>query len=223
MSDERSIIVFEQVHQANQKFDYFLTGMIGALCGYVGQGYTATKAGLNSSTLELIAILLLVTSFALSLFRMRIVIQAKSNNAKALNAAEHREAINAALAKGGSFETLRNHSTGLEMTPEQAKERVKELTELEQNQIEKFTRHDKRAAVFRKWIMFLLSIGFLILIVSKVVKPYIDPVPPTAISKTVSACHKERLEVISGHRDTSPRFSFLMLFRTHRFTVGKGS
>ena len=57
MSENRSLIVFGQVHEAEQKFDYFVTGLTGTLCGFIAERYTGAKLGVNAATLEVISIL----------------------------------------------------------------------------------------------------------------------------------------------------------------------
>lgn len=170
MSDERSVIVFGQVHESEQQFEYFITGLIGALCGYIGQGYTATKLGMNSSTLELIAILLLVISFALSFLRIHIAIKVKKLNAHALDAAEKKGAI---MSKFDGCQELINSSTGEIMSPQQAAKHVQQYTVKERNMTIQLAKYMGRSTVVHVLRMVFLFIGFITLLSAKVLRAYI--------------------------------------------------
>lgn len=62
MSTERSDRVFEAAREARQKFDYFILGLIGAVCAFIAQSFRPEKLGFNPSTVELVSLVLLVAS-----------------------------------------------------------------------------------------------------------------------------------------------------------------
>jgi len=44
---ERSLIAYENWKTSQEKFDYFILGVIGAFCAYVSQNITFSKLGVN--------------------------------------------------------------------------------------------------------------------------------------------------------------------------------
>ena len=64
---------FQIYFEAEQRLDYFLAGIIGALCAFLAERYHADKLGLNTSTLALAAILLLILSFYYALKRIEAI------------------------------------------------------------------------------------------------------------------------------------------------------
>jgi hypothetical protein len=59
--------------EAEQRLDYFMAGIIGALCAFLAERYHADKLGLNTSTLALAAILMLILSFYYALKRIESI------------------------------------------------------------------------------------------------------------------------------------------------------
>jgi hypothetical protein len=76
MSTERSDALFKSWRESTEKFDYFMLGVLGALCAYVAQGYKPARIGINSGTAELIALLLLVLAAVLGFRRIEATNQA---------------------------------------------------------------------------------------------------------------------------------------------------
>lgn len=62
MTTERSDKLYVNWRASTEKFDYFMLGVICALCAFIAQGYKPSRLGLNAITLELIALLILVLS-----------------------------------------------------------------------------------------------------------------------------------------------------------------
>ncbi len=53
-----------------QRFEYFITGVIGALCAFIAQSFSPHKIGFNPSTLEFLSLVVLLVSFFFCLKRM---------------------------------------------------------------------------------------------------------------------------------------------------------
>jgi hypothetical protein len=70
MSHENAKILYQASHEAQQKFEYFLTGAIGAMFAYTAQTYTPKKLDFSPSTLEPIAIICFAVAFFLGLRRL---------------------------------------------------------------------------------------------------------------------------------------------------------
>ena len=73
MSSENATLLYKASQEAQQKFEYFLTGAIGAMFAYIAQTYTPQKIDLSASTLEPVALLLLAVSFFLGLRRINCI------------------------------------------------------------------------------------------------------------------------------------------------------
>ena len=76
--------VWHAWREASIKFDYFITGGTGALCAFVGQTVKFERFGMNPSTLELVALLVLIASVAAGFVRIEKVIGAIGLNYLAL-------------------------------------------------------------------------------------------------------------------------------------------
>lgn len=70
MSYENAKILYQATQAAEQKFEYFLTGAIGAMFAYTVQNYTPQRLHLTPSTLEPIAIICLAGAFFFGLKRL---------------------------------------------------------------------------------------------------------------------------------------------------------
>jgi hypothetical protein len=77
---ERSLLAYDNWKTAQEKFDYFILGVIGALCAYVSQNIKLVPLGLNSSTFELAALLVLVGSGVAGFLRLQVSVQLYSLN-----------------------------------------------------------------------------------------------------------------------------------------------
>ena len=64
-------VIREYYQQASEKLDYFLLGLTGAICAYEAQQIKFGKLGLNTYTLEVFGILLLVGSMVLGYLRLQ--------------------------------------------------------------------------------------------------------------------------------------------------------
>lgn len=71
----RSDTAYGYWRDASEKFDYFVTGLTGALVAYVGQNLKPVRVGLNPQTVELAALAVLVASVVVGLKRIEVSIQ----------------------------------------------------------------------------------------------------------------------------------------------------
>jgi hypothetical protein len=119
MSEKRSLIAFEHYREAEQRFEYFITGVSTALCAYVGQTLQPQKFGFNPYTLEVLSVGLIVASIVLSFIRIVNGIFLNQLNHDRLHNAEVRgELVLASLQK----QPFINKLTGDVITPAQAQE-----------------------------------------------------------------------------------------------------
>ena len=153
-----------------RSFDYFILGVISALCAFVAQGYRPAKLGLNPATLELVALLTLVLGAVAGFRRIEQTLMVTALNHRVLHANEARGAMVTKMQHGS---TLINESTGQTFTPAQAIKRVEKLTatidatqpELESAKIRALKQYKRRNA--------LTLGGFLLVLFSRVWSAYV--------------------------------------------------
>jgi disulfide bond formation protein DsbB len=64
---EFTIKTYEYWREASQRFDYFVTGITGALCAYIIQHFIPQRLSFSPYLLELSAVLFLLASFIVGL------------------------------------------------------------------------------------------------------------------------------------------------------------
>ena len=90
MSTARSDGVHEKWRESTEKFDYFILGVVGALCAYISQTFKPERIGLNPGTLELLALLVLVLGAVFGFRRVEQVNLVTLVNYRILHANERR-------------------------------------------------------------------------------------------------------------------------------------
>lgn len=80
MGTERSDALYYAWRDAAEKFEYFVTGVSGALAAYVGQHLTVTTWALNGTTLELASLACFAASFLAGVHRMELWVMQQSLN-----------------------------------------------------------------------------------------------------------------------------------------------
>ena len=169
MPTDRSDNLYASWRESTEKFDYFILGVICAMCAFISQTYKPAQVGMNAGTLELIALLVLVLASVVGFRRIERVLLVTMLNHRELHAYEARGAM---VAKMSGGKTLINEATGPIYTPEAAAKRVSELTKtIEQLTVE---RVPVQAAALRSYKLrnaFTL-IGFLLLLTARVLSAY---------------------------------------------------
>ncbi len=125
MPTERSDKLHSDWRSSAEKFDYFILGVVCALCAFIGQGYKPGKLGVNPAALELIALLVLVLAVVAGFRRIEQTLLVTALNQRELHALEARGGM---LTKMQHGRTLINEATGQTFTLAQAEQRVQELT-----------------------------------------------------------------------------------------------
>jgi hypothetical protein len=169
MPTDRSDKLYTNWRESTEKFDYFILGVISALCAFIGQGYKASKLGLNANTLELIALLLLVLAAVAGFRRIEKTLLVTFINHRQLHAYEARGGMIAKMPEG---RTLINEATGQTYSPQEAVQRVAELTKsIEQFELQ--LEPIKKAAMRQYHLRNGLTlIGFLLLLGARVWSAY---------------------------------------------------
>jgi hypothetical protein len=173
MSDNRSIELFHKAQEADEKFDYFLCGVAGALFAYVGQNYNAQRIGWNVSLFEPLALLFLVSSFIAGLKRIETVMLVKRDNAQMLDCSEKAAACaelllsgDGVINAGGDLITARN--------AEEWRTEFRRRVDVLESKIEKLS---NRTLWYYRIRNGLLIGGFLTLLAAKIIKPYAAAFP----------------------------------------------
>jgi uncharacterized membrane protein YkvI len=83
--DDYSTKAYENYREASQRFEYFVLGLCVAIVAYAGQTLQPQRFGLNSYTVEIGAILLLIACVALALKRVEKIISFHEANLKVLD------------------------------------------------------------------------------------------------------------------------------------------
>lgn len=169
MPTDRSDKLYASWRESTEKFDYFILGIICAMCAFISQTYKPATLGVNAGTLELIALLVLVLAAVAGFRRIELTLLATMINHRELHANEARGGM---VAKMGEQKNLINEATGHIYTPDAAAKRVAELTQaIEQLKVEKAP---IKEAAFRsyKHRNGLMLIGFLMLLTARVWSAY---------------------------------------------------
>jgi hypothetical protein len=168
MSQQRSILAYEHGRDASQRFEYFILGVSAGLCAYIGQTLAPQKLGFSPYTFEIVSLLLIVASVVAGFKRIEKLIMCHRLNAKFLHLAEER----GELASNFSGKPLINTETGNIRTPEQVEQRIKALGDAIPKCHQLFEKTSESANRYYKVRNWLLGVGFLGLLASKIVAPY---------------------------------------------------
>lgn len=168
MSTSRSDGVYEKWRESTEKFDYFVLGVLGALCAYVSQTYKAERLGLNPGTLDLLALLVLVLAAVFGFRRIEEVNLATRINQRILHANERRGVLVSVMQNGPGINT----QTGQTYTPEYAASQVPQLTkQIKQLEPELEVAQENAQGYYRLRNAFTL-VGFLMLVSAKLYAAY---------------------------------------------------
>ena len=168
MPTKRSDGLYESWRLSTEKFDYFILGVLGALCAYISQTYSPEKIGVNPGTIELLAFLILILSVIFGFRRIEHINQSLSLNHQLLHSYEKRGNLSEVIEKGTGV----NRETGEIYTTEYAMKKSVALT----NKIKTIDPLLKKSQIkaknyynLRNYSMFL---GFILLILAKLFSAY---------------------------------------------------
>jgi hypothetical protein len=161
--------VFDSWREAAQKFDYFVTGLIGALVAFIGQSFNPVPVGFNAGTLELASLLILVASFWAGFRRIE-------SNTENLRLTFERNRLEDQLIDLRTAKASGNLAYGMQTgQPLSENERDNLITSI---QAQYNTKHQlliefsNRAYKFYHWRNYLLIFGFVLLLGARVLKSY---------------------------------------------------
>ncbi len=169
MNSERSDSVFAHYRVASEKFDYFVTGLTGAICAYITQTYHPEKLSLHPTTLELLSLLLLIGSVVAGFKRIEYSLITYRYNAHLLRLQEQKGQL-VSKSRGGM---VVNEATGEVIDPVSVHTKIQVITEV----LPEFEDgQNKNANISGNWYKarnWLLFLGFMFLVSSKVWSAYV--------------------------------------------------
>jgi hypothetical protein len=168
MSTERSDALHKSWRESAEKFDYFMLGILGALCAYLSQGYKPDRIGLNPGTVELFALLVLVIAAVLGFRRIEATNQATIINQRVLHANERRGVLSAIMHNGPKL----NVQTGQTYSPEYAASQMPVLNSQIRGLEAQLERAEGKALVFYRGRNLLTLVGFMLLLAGKIFSAY---------------------------------------------------
>lgn len=169
MSTDRSDGLYAKWRESTEKFDYFVLGVLGALCAYISQHYKPERIGLNSGTLELLALLVLVLGAVLGFRRIEAINQATLINHQILHSYEKRGVLVSVLQNGPGTNT----QTGETYTPEYATHEIPKLKQKLEHLQPRLAATQARALQHYHQRNALTLIGFLMLLAAKLFSAYV--------------------------------------------------
>lgn len=167
----RSDTAYESWREASQTFDYFVTGLTGALAAYVGENLEPTRLGLNPRTIEVAALAFLVAAVIVGLKRIEATVTMYRIQSKALHHEETRGALVASLQ--ANPKGLLNEVTGEAYTRDEA------LTQARHHEVHGAANREKAeelAGVAESrydWRNRLLLVGFVLLVIARILPAYV--------------------------------------------------
>jgi hypothetical protein len=164
MSESRSVIAYQRHLEASQKFDYFITGLTGALCAYIAQSWKPQKiTPLGPEALELAALLLLFAAAVAGFKRIEWTVVTLRANTEWLHASERRGAMAGAVHESEGRHMF-NAESGDFFSPFDALQDYKALSELTPEIRKKLDHASTQAGRWYKCRNRLLFVGFSVLV-----------------------------------------------------------
>lgn len=182
MPDLKDVVtkIYEKEHSSEEKYDYFICTVAGGLFAYVGQNYAPHKLEDFSSILTPIALFFLTVCFGLGILAIRYSLKTTTKNKDFILELSKSEEMT---------EVLKNHFEAKNETKKEgiiydkSSGKIVPLSE----HIESRDRSAKNAKIYRQqglsyyeiakryqfWRDLFLVFGFLTILLSKVIQPYI--------------------------------------------------
>lgn len=155
--------------EAAQKFDYFMAGLTGALIAFVGQSFSPQRLGWNASTLELLALLLLIAAFWCAFKRietftdyLRLMLQRNKSEEWAI---QLRQTVDTPVGQ--------DLQTGNPLTNDEKAALSDKHMRSANAADDKLKFKGDKASGYYKGRNYLLIAGFLLLIISRVLAAYV--------------------------------------------------
>jgi len=169
MSNARSDTAYNYWREASEKFDYYVTGLTGALAAFVGQALHPVPVGLNASTLELAALASLVVSIIVGFKRIETNVHLLSIQSRQTYLQEVAGSSMVASQQKAAI----NASTGDIYTPQQLVQRAVESKAGAAALDTKFAKLQRVALRYYNWRNVTLLVGFALLVAARILPAYV--------------------------------------------------
>jgi len=165
MSTERSDRLYDTWRASAEKFDYFVLGILGALCAYIANNFEPGILGLNPKTFELAALAVFFASAIFGFLRVESSVLVTSLNHRQLRANEQRGLLTQQLANGRPF---LNSATGQIYAPHDAQAEIASINQSLPGINKQMERARRRAEIAYACRNRLVVLGFLVLVGARV-------------------------------------------------------
>lgn len=155
---------YHRWHEATQKLDYFILGILGALVAYLAQGLGPVTIGANPSTVELVSVLLFLSSMVAGFRRVECTNMCLGGIYRRLQAEERMRSLQEASNKGIPYHTF----TFRAVTPDEFAQIHKEISLEREAGIREFA---EWAPAALRWYLLrnaFMALGIVALVASKI-------------------------------------------------------
>jgi hypothetical protein len=166
-NEARSLIAQRSHSEASQKFDYFVTGLTGALCAYIVQNWKPHRVtAITPDLLEAIALVILFLAAVAGFKRIEWTLMTMQANVQWLRASEECGAMADAVHQN-SGGMMYNAESGEVLSLSDAMGKYKALSETCPEIRRQMDSAADRAGRWYEWRNRLLVVGFLVLVAGR--------------------------------------------------------
>jgi hypothetical protein len=169
MAGEHSAKAYDYWRQASEKFDYFVTGLSGALVAYIGQTIEPHRIGLSAESAELAALGLLAASVVAGFKRIETNVTFLSIMQKD---AKNDETKNELRSISGHALVV-DLASGLPLSPGEIAARITKHEVVSKAAEEKLDELKAQSVSWYRWRNRLLMAGFAALVIAKLLPAYL--------------------------------------------------
>ena len=176
MPDQRSILTHDQYQKAAQQFDYLVTAATGAMCTYILQTFRPKRIDVSPYTLELLALLVLVSSAIVGFKMIEGKVTLLGANAEWLRSHERLGALTSALPNILQSPVV-NTETGEVFNAQGLTAEIYRLQARVGSLKADLDRWAARCLSLYRWRNRTLACGFVLLVLARLASPYWQPTP----------------------------------------------
>jgi len=165
---ERSVLAYDSWKTSQEKFDYFILGVIGALCAYLSQNIQTAPLGFNSPTLELTGLLVILVAGIAGFLRLEAAVELYGLSHHRLHLNEKKGQL-VSNFNGGP---LINSQTGQIYSPGDVTLEVGAIDEVLPDLDRKMNRLQSKTLFYYRLRNYFLLVGFLIIVGARVWQAY---------------------------------------------------
>jgi len=164
-----SVNAFEHYRSESQRFEYFMIGVSVALCAYIGQTIKPEKFAFSPYTLEVISVALIAASVVAGFKRLEQIVFGHQLNADLRYLEERCGTLVAAFGKGGFVD----EGSGELWDRDAMKQEIENIQRVLPDRRRQLEDVQGKLSRLYRWRNWLLAIGFVGLLLSKLLSPYV--------------------------------------------------